>query len=452
MFSSVSWGLKKCGILTAMKNTFFAILLAFFLTGQTSSQSISGLMSLDAAIDAAAQAIEGRVADGTEIAVYRITASRDEIGDFLSEELTDRFAMRGRLKPLAREAALNYVDTEHQFQMMGMVSDASAVGIGHYLGAKVVITGTFNQYADFSQLRLRAIDVRTSALLVSYTARLNNNDQILGNITAPFGPAVRGMGINEDALIHLNRGKDFFAEAKGEEAIREFDRVIAINRELPEAYFDRGLTSYRMFDPDRAIADFTQAIRLDANFVEAYYYRGMVYFDFVGLDQALADYDQAIRINPNFAAAYNGRGFVHFNRGDYDRAIVEFTQVIRLAPSDAIAYSTRGDMYNLKGDYDRAIADFTQAIRLDPHNTRWYSNLAYAYLSKGDYDLAITVFTQVIRLAPNEIWAYSSRGEAYYHKGDYDRAIADWEMVLRIDPNDAATRWNIEIARQQRGR
>ena len=67
-------------------------------------------------------------------------------------------------------AALASVDKEYQFQMSGMVSDASAVGIGHYLRAKVVLTGSFSRYAGFSQLRLRAIDVRSSQVLTLYTA------------------------------------------------------------------------------------------------------------------------------------------------------------------------------------------------------------------------------------------------------------------------------------------
>ena len=71
-------------------------------------------MSLDEAIEAAAVAIEGRVAAGSEIAVYKITASHDAIGDYLAENLNDRISMRGNLVPLARGAALQYVDTEHR--------------------------------------------------------------------------------------------------------------------------------------------------------------------------------------------------------------------------------------------------------------------------------------------------------------------------------------------------
>jgi hypothetical protein len=137
------------------------------------------------AMNAVASEIEANIKGGSEIAVYQITASRDETGEYLVDFLNGKLTKRKKLIPLAREKVLEAAAAEHQFQMSGLVSDASAVGIGHYLGAKAVINGVFEQYADFSQLRVRAIDVLTSMVLTSYTVRINNNDPVLKNITAP---------------------------------------------------------------------------------------------------------------------------------------------------------------------------------------------------------------------------------------------------------------------------
>jgi hypothetical protein len=46
-----------------------------------------------------------------------------------------------------------------RFQMYGDVSDDSAVLIGHFLGADVVITGTITGTGDQRRLRLRALNV-----------------------------------------------------------------------------------------------------------------------------------------------------------------------------------------------------------------------------------------------------------------------------------------------------
>jgi tetratricopeptide (TPR) repeat protein len=331
------------------------------------SASVSGLMGLDEAIEAAAVAIEGKAARGSEIAVYKITVSHEAIGDYIAESLNNTISMRGALVPLARGAALQYIDTEHQFQMSGLVSDASAVGIGHFLGAKIVITGTFDRYADFSQLRLRAILVETSVLLYSYTARVNNRDRVLGNITAPFGntPAPR---VTENALDHLNRGKDLFAESKFDGAIAEFDKALAINKDLAEAYYFRGYAYDNKGDYDRAIADYTEAIRIDPNYYNAYNNRGTAYNRKGDYDRAIADLTSAIRIDPNGAAAYFNRGDAYYNKGDYDRAIADYTSAIRIDPNFADTYNNRGAAYYNKRDYDRAIADFEAALRINPNH------------------------------------------------------------------------------------
>ena len=455
-------------------------------------------MSLDEAIEGAAVAIEGRVAGGSEIAVYKITAPRDEIGDYLAEDLNDKISMRGNLVPLARGAALQSVDTEQQLQMSGLVSDASAVGVGHYLGAKVVVTGTFNRYADFSQLRLRAIDVQTSALRYSYTARINNRDRVLANITAPLG-TIQAPRVTENALAHLNRGKDLLAEKKYDDSILEFNKALAINKNLAEAYNLRGNAYFSKgniavngkSDFERAIADFTVSLRLDGN-DNSLMMRGFAYVLNGDTDLAIADVNSMLRNNPNegikfFALQLRGRAYL--SKGDYDRAIADFTATLSIDQNEdffnagshyfrGLAYlakedfdraitdfndvlhigSTlasesllhRGKAYFLKGDDDRAITDFTAFLQINPSDTLALYSRASAYREKGDLDRAIADYTQAISLGPNFAFYYY-RGNAYFEKGDLDRAIADYTQAIRLDSNNVGAYHNRGLAYAYKG-
>jgi len=292
-----------------------AVMLFSGCAGIPSALAIEGLMSLDEAFDVVAAELEANITAGYEVSVYKITASREEIGNFLADNLSDRLAARKKLIPLAREDALRYAETEHQFQMSGLVSDDSAVGIGHYLGAKVVITGDFLITADFSQLRVRAVDVGNSAILgASPIVLINNNDPILKNLMASFGiiPTSR---VNENALAHLNRGKDLYMEDKLDAAIVEFGKALAIDKKLFEAYSYRGSSFYEKDDYDKAIADFTQAIRLDPDYIEAYINRGVSYYNKGDPDRAVADFEAALKINPDDADARYNLDFVRRQRG-----------------------------------------------------------------------------------------------------------------------------------------
>ncbi|MDR1899473.1 MAG: tetratricopeptide repeat protein [Treponema sp.] len=409
------------------------------------------LLSLDAAMAGAASAVKARAPGGAEIALAKFDAPLEALADFLNDELSDRFNAGGALKVLARGKALQSVDREHDFQMSGLVSDESAVGIGHYLGAKVVVTGTFDRFAAFSQFRIRAVDVETGALLASYSARIDNRDAVLAAVTAPLAdrPAA---AITENALDHLNRGKDLYAEGKLDEAVAEFGKALAINGELSEAFLYRGAAYGRKGDHNRAIADFGQAISINPDYALAYNNRGLAYNDKGDYDRAIADYSQALRINPDYADAYTNRGNAYNHKGDYERGIADYGQAISINPDYALAYTNRGVAYYNKGDHNRAIADYNQALRINPdYADAWY-NRGNAYYGKGDYDLAIADYTQAIRINPNLAIAYINRGNAYTNKGDYDRAIADYETALRINPNNASARKNLDLVRQRRGR
>ncbi|MCL1911756.1 MAG: tetratricopeptide repeat protein [Leptospirales bacterium] len=392
------------------------IVIAVLITscaGSPSSIESKELLSLDKAIGSAVAAVEAKVAGGTEIAVYKIVASHDKIGDYMGENLNDRFALSGKLKPLARGEALRAVLKEQELQMLGIVTDKSAAEVGSLLSAKVVITGTFDRYAGFSQLRIRAVDAQTSAMLTAYEVRISNSDSVLAGIVAPFGSAPEKY-VSEEALACLNRGKDFYAAGSFDNAIREFGRAIALA-------------------PD---------------FAEAYFYRGVAYDDKKDYDRAISDYNNAIRLDPDYAYAYYNRGIAYRKKGDYDRAIADYTQAIRLDPNYAYAYNNRGNAYSDKKDYDRAIADYTQAIKIDPNLAVAYNNRGIAYRKKGDYDRAIADYTQAIKIDPNYADAYNNRGIAYYGKRNYDRAISDYESALRINPNVPNAKNNLEMAKR----
>ena len=432
--------------------------------------AVSGLLSIDEAIEAAAAEIESKIADGSEILVAKIKAPKNEIGDYLCDELTGSFSKQGKLVTLAREEALKFAKEEQEFQESGLVSDASARSMGNFLGAKVVVSGTFDRYEGFSQLRIRAVDVETSKINM-YSARIRNDDPLLANISAPFG-AIQAPRISEEALVHLNNGKDFFAEGKLREAIQEFDKALAINKDLADAYFYRGYAYLQSENYDFFIADLTQAINCRGlpidDVMEAIEIIIEIYESEDDFDGAITSINQFIRIlsedydEKDYVDLYDLRGAMYAEMPDYDRAIADYTRVIRLSPNDEWGYFTRGKIYWENSDLDRAIIDLEEALRISQNNP---SNSSYirdtlervrrerdtgqvepktpkAYVDRGDdfydigdYDNAIADYTQAIKLNPvYNVIAYFSRGTAYSAKGDIDSAIDDYTTALGMDP------------------
>lgn len=147
----------------------------------TEQKAVSSVLSLDEALAAAAAHIGSQIKEKTEIVIAGIDTPSGDFSDFLIGELTAQLVVGGKVIVLERNAALEAVNTEHQFQMSGMVSDESAVGIGHFLGANVVLTGSFNRFENYSQFRVRVINVSNSQILTVYTAQIRNDDPILAS-------------------------------------------------------------------------------------------------------------------------------------------------------------------------------------------------------------------------------------------------------------------------------
>jgi len=293
---------------------------------------VAGLVSLDEAMAGAAADLGSHVSEKTEIAIAELTAPSSDVTDFLTNELSTYLHNSGKFIVLERgNAALAAVNAEHQMQMSGLVSDESAVGIGHYLGAKVIVTGSFIRFANFSQLRLRAIDVRTAQVLTLHTTRIQPDDAVLAGVTQPLKND-KPVAITEEALAYLNRGEDLYREGKYDEAIREYNRAIAINKKLAEGYLKRGFA----------------------------------YDDKGNYNKAIADYTSALRIKPDNYQALSNRGVTYYNKGDFNKAIADYTAALEIKPDDVYALRLRGDAYAKKGDYDRAIADWEAVLRINP--------------------------------------------------------------------------------------
>jgi len=369
---------------------------------------MAGLLSLDDALTGAAEHVGSRVQGKKEIAITAIDSSLLGVSEYLSDELAALLISTGTFIVLERGKALEALNTEHGIQMSGLVSDESAVGIGHYLGAKVVLTGTFNSFTDFSQLRIRALDVETSQILTLYTIKILPNDIVLENIIQSQNQNNMIQAVSQNAIDHLNRGVDLYNAGKFAEAIGEFNQALNINSNLAEAYYHRANTRFEY----NQHSDYDWS---DEEWDKWETALGMDQDDYTLNEVILADYNAALNIKPDYADALNNRGYMYcWHLKDYDLAIADLKEAIRIRPNFVNTHIFLGDTYNFKSDYNNAVTSYTNALRIDPNNT----------------------------------FALFNRASVYASMRNYEKAIADHEAILRIYDSDG-TRMEIENLRRR---
>ena len=454
------------------------LVVAILLVSLTSCATVGGRdgLSLIEAINQSAQRMAEDLPTGTRVAIVAFESENHNLSDFIMEELT------GALFDMGIEVAdrqnLEFVFRELEFQMAGHVSDETAVSVGRFLGAEMVITGQLRDLGSVQRLMTTAVHVET-ALRGSIPRFDVRNDRATQNMIAALGRQTTVMvsrfSVNEHTVpqtagTYLDRGILFASRGEWELAILDFTEALRLNPNLAAAYILRGralrasvsqvtailedfadiatvsrlrreLSANQMQILKRAISDFTQAIRLDPHNFMAYVERGRARLDKNEADLAIADFNLAMRLRPDSASLYIMRGVTHTQRGDLDQAITDFNQAIWLgSDSSSVFYNAffnRGNVRSLRGELDQAIADFTESIRFNNNHAWTFYGRGWAYLRRDDFDLAIADFNEAIRLHPNFAAAFQSRGQAYFRRGDLGQAIADYTQAIRLDPNNA---------------
>jgi tetratricopeptide (TPR) repeat protein len=200
-------------------------------------------------------------------------------------------------------------------------------------------------------------------------------------------------------------------------------------------YFYKGFNEDEKQNYDAAISNYEKAVAINPKLVEAYNNLGSAYDDKGDIETAIFYYKKAIAINPKFAGAYNNLGIAYINKGDIETAIIYYKKAIAINPEYAKAYNNLGVAYINKGDIETAIIYYKKAIAINPEYANAYYNLGVAYDNKGDFETEIIYHKKAIAINPEYADAYYNLGNAYTQKGDIETAIIYYKKTIDINPN-----------------
>src|SRR4030095_679139 len=93
-------------------------------------------------------------------------------------------------------------------------------------------------------------------------------------------------------------------------------------------YYNSGLRKQESGDLDGALADYDKALALEPRLADAYNNRANIKLQKGDLDGAIGDYSKAIELKPRSVETYFNRGVVRLQKGDNDGAIADFTSSI----------------------------------------------------------------------------------------------------------------------------
>lgn len=184
-----------------------------------------------------------------------------------------------------------------------------------------------------------------------------------------------------DFNLYFGRAIDFMLVQDFTEAIKDYDKVVALDPSFVMAYFNRAIVRYKQLEYDMSrtseqdefsMIDRQININLQATAPMPSQQMGKPNVQ-AGLkdnkrayehEMIMRDYDMAIKLNPDFVYGYFNRGNLRCSLKDFRAAIQDYNDAIAKDPEFAEAYFNRGLARLSLGDTNRGIADLSKSGEL----------------------------------------------------------------------------------------
>jgi len=138
-------------------------------TGNVNNRKIA-TEHIEEALARAAQVVLEKVAIRSKIAIVYITSPDRSITDYISGELEYIWVKEGYV--ITDRSQLDSLRQEQSLHLSGEIDDATAVSIGKFAGADIIVTGRVDGEGDLQRLRLRALDTQTAQVVGVASERL----------------------------------------------------------------------------------------------------------------------------------------------------------------------------------------------------------------------------------------------------------------------------------------
>lgn len=187
-----------------MKKFILFFCIAFIVLCNLSAESFS----YNEFIERAAWDFSRSLGKNTNVAVMEIDAEFSSLSERIISDLESELSLAGCT--ILNRSNLDLINQELLFQTSGMVSDYSAVSIGHMLGAEKIIVGSAKNQVTHLRIELKLIDIETT--MVSYQKSYDlKYDTVLNNIiknTDAIGNQNIRLGVRFGAGIGFNKAHE----------------------------------------------------------------------------------------------------------------------------------------------------------------------------------------------------------------------------------------------------
>ncbi len=228
-------------------------------------------------------------------------------------------------------------------------------------------------------------------------------------------------------------GVSFLALAKPQDALRSFDRVIAVDSENVNAIGGRAAALAELSRFDESLEAMERVLRLGAvRPAHALNNRGNVLVRLGRMEPAFASYRRAIEIDPDLIEPKVNSGNVFMLAGQTQQALASFQEALHDHEDLPVMHVNVAAALIELERYDEAIAACDRAIALEPGHARALSARGRALLAVGKAEDALIALQDALLRRPDHVEALVYRGLVLNQLDRLDDALGSFNLALQL--------------------
>ena len=163
-------------------------------------------------------------------------------------------------------------------------------------------------------------------------------------------------------------GNCYYLQGKIALAIETFQKAIAIDPEVPYAYYYIGVALYRSARIEEAIQALTKVTALAPSMVMAYYWLGIAYFHTGQYPEARAAFEVLLQRNKESHIAHYHAALICLAEREFEAAQRHLETLTSLGCRDPQVYLHLGEAYYRLNKTSEAAEAYRKGLKLNPGN------------------------------------------------------------------------------------
>lgn len=240
---------------------------------------------------------------------------------------------------------------------------------------------------------------------------------------------------NDDfAEAALENAQSLRMQGMYEEALRELERAIALNPQMPPAYVEAGKIQFQLGDYKGAEERYRTAVGLAPRSFDANFGLGLVLQVTSRFAEAVRSYLAALTIRPDDFEANKNLGTTYLQMDEPSQGLPYAQRAVEIDPRSGAARVNLGAVYAAMGNHAAAVVEYQQAAELMELSPELLLNLAESLRALNRDDEVLNTLRQLVAVSPSPV-AYERLGAAMFRQRQYDTAHEQFLRALELDPN-----------------